>query len=107
LETYVDNDATLDIHKNEAMLFLKKFFPFESLRPEIVQLYSEFYTLPEVNGLIEFYSSPLGKKHLATQTKTEDRVTELVEEKMVKMMPQITAWFKETFNQLNKTSSKI
>jgi hypothetical protein len=108
LETYVNNDKNLKQYKNETMTFFNKFFTFQSLRPQIVQLYSEFYTLADINGLIKFYSTPLGKKHVKAEIKLESRMEELVDEKLVKMMPQIAKWFQETFkidvseNDLNK-----
>ena len=44
-----------------------------------------------MNGLIKFYSTPLGKKHAASETKLENRLDEILEENIDKMMPQITA----------------
>ncbi len=48
-----------------------------------------------MNGLIKFYSTPLGKKHAASETKLEKRLDEILEENM---MPKIITWFNETLN---------
>ena len=57
-----------------------------------------FYTLSDINGLIKFYSTPLGKKHAALESKLEKRFDELLEEKLNSMIPQMTTWFKENLN---------
>jgi len=98
LQTHIKNDATLKHYENETMLFFNKFFTYKSIHPQIVQLYSEFYTLSDINGLIKFYSTPLGKKHAALESKLEKRFDELLEEKLNSMIPQMTTWFKENLN---------
>jgi hypothetical protein len=97
LQEGIDKIAVLNNHKNETLVFLKKLVPFQSIRPVLIEIYAEYYTLPEINGLIKFYSSPLGKKVNAFESKVEHRIDEFVETKIAELQPQITAWFQETF----------
>jgi hypothetical protein len=97
LQEEIENIAVFKNHKNETLVFLKKLLPFQSIRPVLIEIYAEYYTLSEINGLIKFYSSPLGKKVNAFESKVEHRIDEFVETKIAELQPQITAWYQETF----------
>ncbi|UJR10894.1 hypothetical protein I4U23_015082 [Adineta vaga] len=109
LESHIASDPTLAAYKSEILKFINTFLSFQSLRPHIVEIYRDLYTTSDINGLIKFYSSPLGKKFLEKETQTELRLTALVEKKLQEQMPQIMSWFQQKFyeslsnNNLNYT----
>ena len=95
LNAYISGDPNLSLFKTEMLQFIQKFLSFQSLRPRIVEIYRDLYTLADVNGIIKFYSSPAGKKLVEKENKAEVRLTQLIQEQLQKQMPQITAWFQE------------
>ena len=99
INAYVTNDPNLSVFKSEVMSFVKKFLSFEILRPQIVQIYKEFYSLSDINGLIKFYSSTLGAKLIEKESQAEIRLTELVKSQLEKQMPQIISWFQQAMNK--------
>jgi len=106
LETYITSDSTLSIYKSEIMTFIDKFLSFKSLRPHIVEIYRDLYTLSDIDGLIKFYSSSLGKKLLEKETQAAIRLSQLIKTKLQEQMPQITSWFQQMFyanDQRNQT----
>jgi hypothetical protein len=44
--------------------FYNELFSFDSYLSDLIEIYAKYYTTDEIIQLINFYSSPLGKKHL-------------------------------------------
>jgi hypothetical protein len=109
LEAYITNDPNLSSIKSQVMSFINKFLSFKSLRPHIVEIYRDLYTLSDINGLIKFYSTALGKRLIEKESKAEIRLTELIKSQLEKQMPQIISWFQQeltraySIDQLNQT----
>ncbi|CAF0975353.1 unnamed protein product [Rotaria sordida] len=97
LETNIISDPILSNYKSEITSFVNKFFSFESLRPHIIEIYRDLYTLSDINGMIKFYSSPLGKKLLEKEPQAEIRLTQLIQNRLQENMPQIISWVQEKF----------
>ncbi|CAF1469159.1 unnamed protein product [Rotaria magnacalcarata] len=97
LETYINSDGTLSIYKSEMKSFIDKFLSFQSLRPHIVRIYRDLYTLSDVNGMIKFYASSLGKKVLEKEVQAEIRLSQLIKTKLQEQMPQVISWFQQAF----------
>jgi hypothetical protein len=104
LYAYMNSDPSLSLYKTELTSFINKFLSFKSLRPHIVEIYRDVYTLSDINGMIKYYSSPLGQKLIEKEGKIEIRLAQLIKNQLQKQMPQIMAWFQEA---LNKDYSKI
>jgi hypothetical protein len=113
LEAYITSDPNLSSFKSQVMSFINKFLSFKSLRPHIVEIYHDLYTLSDINGLIKFYSSSLGKKLIEKESKAEVRITQLIKTQLEKQMPQMMSWFQQELNrvyskdQLNQTIQSI
>jgi hypothetical protein len=113
LDAYLTSDPSMSIYKSQIMAFINKFLSFQLLRPHIVEIYSDVYTLAEINAMIKFYSTPIGKKLVEKEAKAEIRLTQLVRNQLQKQMPQVIAWFQEEMNkdysksQVNKAIQSI
>ena len=99
LDAYVTSDPNLSLFKTEVLSFINKFLSFQSLRPHIVEIYRDLYTVSDINGMIKFYSSPLGKKLIEKEGKAEVRLTQLIKQQLEKQMPQIITWFQQALNK--------
>ncbi|CAF1612500.1 unnamed protein product [Rotaria sp. Silwood1] len=108
LETNINSDPVLSMYKSDIMSFINKFFSFQSLRPDIIEIYRDLFTLSDINGLIKFYSSPLGKKLLEKEPQAETRLGQLIQKRVQENMPQIISWVQQKFfknlpnNQINQ-----
>jgi uncharacterized alpha/beta hydrolase family protein len=113
LEAYITSDPNLSSFKSQVMSFINKFLSFKSLRPHIVEIYRDLYTLSDIDGLIKFYSSVLGKKLIEKESKAEIRLTQLIKTQLEKQMPQIISWFQQELSraysteQLNRTIQSV
>ncbi|UJR17416.1 hypothetical protein I4U23_004311 [Adineta vaga] len=81
--------------KSLILTAIEKFFSFKSLRPQIVELYREVYTPSEINAMIKFYSTPLGKSVADKDIKLEEGFNRILEKRFKEQQPQIEAWFSE------------
>jgi hypothetical protein len=113
LDAFVTNDPNLSLYKTQVLSFINKFVSFKSLRPHIVEIYGDLYTLADINGIIKFYSSPLGKKMVDKEGKADVRLVQLVKTQLDKQMPQIASWFQQQLSadvsndQVNKAIKSI
>lgn len=70
---------------------MKKEMSWENLKPEFETLYAETYTAEELDGLLKFYQSPLGKKFIAKQPEMQRKTMMMVQQMMMRVMPKIQA----------------
>jgi uncharacterized protein len=51
-------------YKEVMLAFLRKHMSYESLKPDLINLYANAFTESELNELNEFYKTPIGQKAL-------------------------------------------
>jgi hypothetical protein len=95
IDAFVTDDPTLSLYKTQILSFINKSVSFKSLRPHIVETYGELYTLSDINEMIKFYSTPLGKIIIDNADKGEVRLAQLVKTQLGKEVPQITSWIQQ------------
>jgi hypothetical protein len=47
--------------------FFRKYMSYESLKKETANIYLKYFTIQDIQQLMEFYQSPLGKKFIKNQ----------------------------------------
>ena len=62
LQVQMQQNPTLVPFKNVMMQFFQKHMSYESLKPDMVQIYANAFTASELKELIAFYRTPTGKK---------------------------------------------
>ena len=45
--------------------FFQKYMSYESVKPDMIELYAELFTSSELNDISTFYKTPVGKKALS------------------------------------------
>jgi Uncharacterized protein conserved in bacteria len=70
---------------------MKKEMSWEILKPEFERLYAETYSAEELDGLLKFYQSPLGKKFIEKQPEMQRKTMMMVQQMMMRIMPKIQA----------------
>ncbi|MBI5381207.1 MAG: DUF2059 domain-containing protein [Opitutae bacterium] len=61
----------------------------ESLRGDFARIYSEVFTKDELRSMGEFYGTPLGQTMIEKQPAMQQKITEVMQSKMVSVMPKI------------------
>ncbi len=78
---------------------------FDELKAQIAEIYDANYTLEEINGLIEFYKSPIGQKVLTRQEQVMMDVVTASRQFMMPAQKEILEKIKEN-NTRRKASGK-
>lgn len=82
-------------NQHKIMDLMQKELSWEKLRPEFEKLYAETYSLEELNGLIKFYESPVGKKFIQKQPEMQRKSMLMMQQLIMKIMPKIQALTKQ------------
>jgi len=64
-------------------------FSWERMKDMFIDIYAEVFTVEEINGLIEFYESPLGRQFIEKQPQLMQATMAKMQALMQEMMPQI------------------
>ncbi len=87
----VANQALVIENQNKIMDVLKAELSWENLKPEFERLYAETYSAEELDGLLKFYQSPLGKKFIEKQPEMQRKTMQMVQQMMMRVMPKVQA----------------
>ncbi len=68
---------------------LKKEMSWDNLKGDFVNVYIEVFSESEVNEIIGFYNSPIGKKLVERSPILMQKSMEISQKKVVKLMPEI------------------
>ena len=62
---------------------------FENIKSEYVAVLAEVFTAAELQGLLAFYRSPVGRSWAEKQPEVDMRLMQITQSKMAKLMPRI------------------
>src|SRR5262245_52662230 len=62
LEAQLTQHPQLAAHRDVMQRFLSKYLPWDSLKGDIITVYTQEFTEQELKQLTDFYKTPLGKK---------------------------------------------
>ena len=77
--------------QGKIMDLMKKEMSWENLKPDFEKLYAETYSAEELEGLLKFYQSPLGKKFIEKQPEMQRKTMQMVQQMMMRVMPKVQA----------------
>lgn len=64
VDSQIQQMPVLAPYKPEMLAFLNKYMSWDSIKDEVIVMYSETFTAQELQELAAFYQTPLGKKAL-------------------------------------------
>ncbi|TWI53352.1 hypothetical protein IQ22_02566 [Pseudomonas duriflava] len=81
--------AVLESYVARANTALDKSIGWEQIKPEMVKLYTQNFTEDELEDLIKFYQSPLGKKMMTTLPQLSVQSSQIAQAKLEQAVPQV------------------
>jgi hypothetical protein len=78
-----------------ALKVVKEFASWEAIKPTFVQIYADTFTAEELQGMIDFYKSPVGQKFLEKQPIVQEAVMQKMGALMASLQPKIMAAMKD------------
>ncbi len=62
MDIQIQANPQLEPFKATIMKFLRKYVSYESIKPEMVKLYTDNFTAAEITEIVAFYETPTGQK---------------------------------------------
>jgi uncharacterized protein len=81
----------LDTMRAEVMKDVAAELNWTEIRKMLVEVYSATFDQQEIDGLVAFYESPVGKAYAAKQPELAQRQNELVQQRMIPIMAKVRA----------------
>jgi hypothetical protein len=78
---------------------IKKELSWTAIAPSLVDMYASTFTADELEGLIGFYQSPVGRAFVAKTPELTRRTVELTTARMQSLMPRIQQLIMESMQQ--------
>lgn len=91
LETQLKANPQLLPYKEVMLGFLRKHMSYESLKPELVELYAGEFTAAELKTARAFYSSDTGKKFIASMPRMMTLGAAIGSTRVEKHLPELQA----------------
>lgn len=91
LESQLKSNPQLVPYKEVMLGFLRKHMSYESLKPELIELYAGEFTAAELKEARVFYSSATGKKFIASMPRMMTLGAEIGSKQVEKNLPELQA----------------
>jgi hypothetical protein len=79
--------------------FMAQCCSYSSLKYELAEIYMQEFTLNDINRMIRFYSSPIGKKLTEKQSVLMAKAKELGERKVREQLPKLQAMIQQELSK--------
>ncbi|WP_028455583.1 DUF2059 domain-containing protein [Chitinilyticum litopenaei] len=75
--------------------FLARHMSYDSLQPELVSLYADNFTASELDAVLDFYRSPIGKKVIERMPALMKAGSDIANKRVAAHMPELMAALRE------------
>ncbi|MCU1716976.1 DUF2059 domain-containing protein [Pseudomonas sp. 5P_3.1_Bac2] len=100
-ETKATDKAVLETYQAKANTALDQAVAWDKLKPDLVKLYTTSFTEQEMQDLISFYESPLGKKVLEKMPELTGRSAQLTQARLESAVPKVNQLLSEMTSKLS------
>lgn len=80
---------------------------WENLKVPFINIYAESFTTEELDAMIKFYESPIGKKLLDKQPELQQKAMQLVQSIMMRLMPEMEKMAKDFAEKQQKAVQPV
>lgn len=88
-ELTAEQKQLLDVLPAKIVAAMQPEFSWEILKPDFVRLYAETFSQEEVDGMIQFYKSPLGQTLISKMPVVMNRSMQIVQARLGAAMPKV------------------
>jgi hypothetical protein len=89
LEMQVQQNPSLEPYKAIMAEFLAKHMSYESMKPEIVEVYAEAFTAQELKEITAFYKTPTGQKTIETMPVLMQKGAQMAMARVQQNLPEL------------------
>ena len=84
-----DQKKSYDAFRQKVVTLLRSSATWKALEPDFVKLYSDAYSEEELDGILAFYHSPVGRTMLARAPQLTDQSIAISQQRMAALTPKI------------------
>lgn len=95
-----EKKAVLESYQAKANAVLDQSISWNKVKPDLIKLYTTNFTEQELQQLIKFYESPVGKKVMQTMPKLTAESAQLTQGKLEPAVPQVNKLLEDMTKQL-------
>ena len=92
--------ALLETYQAKANTALDQAIGWDKLKPDMVKLYTANFSESELNDLVKFYQSPLGKKVLEKMPQLTQQSAQMTQAKLESAVPVVNKLLEDMTNEL-------
>jgi hypothetical protein len=98
--------STIMNHMQDKLVALmREEMDWKRMEPQIIELYRNTFTQREVNGMLAWYTSPIGKSVVAKEPLVTQQVSDYAQERVQDLVPKLMQLEKESAAQLRAAAS--
>ena len=86
-----DQQKSYNEFRQKIVSLLRSSATWKALEPDFVKLYSDAYTEDEIDGILAFYRTPVGRKMLAKTPALTEQSIAVSQRRMAELTPKIQA----------------
>ncbi|MCY1555288.1 hypothetical protein D9M68_919340 [compost metagenome] len=98
--TATGNQALLETYQAKANAELDRAVAWDRLKPDMVKLYTSNFNEQELQELVSFYQSPLGRKVLQKMPMLTEQSAQLTQAKLEAAVPEVNKLLAEMSGEL-------
>jgi len=102
LDAQIKQNPQIAPYKHVMLAFFAKYMSYESLKPDLISIYSTEFTASELKAAREFYSTPAGKKFIASMPKLMGLGAKLGGDRVQEHMPELLKAVEDEAARLQK-----
>jgi uncharacterized protein len=101
-----DEQAVLDRQQAKMTGIMKDELSWEKMKDLYVQAYRETFSQEEIDGLVAFYQTPVGRSFVSKQPELMKRTLAIMQQRMAPMTQRIQKISEETVAELQKARAE-
>ena len=90
LKAHLEQSPEIKAYEPVIKTFLEKHITFVKMKPQLIHLYTSFYTEQELNDLIVFYKSSVGQKTLTTEPRIQQVMSKFGQNLVFKNLSELS-----------------
>ncbi|MHC6224549.1 DUF2059 domain-containing protein [Pseudomonas sp. X10] len=99
--------TVLDSYQAKANAALDQAIGWNKLKPDMVKLYTANFTESELNDLVKFYESPLGRKVMTKMPQVTQQSAQLTQAKLESAVPVVNKLLEDMTKELDPNAGKV
>jgi uncharacterized protein len=106
IQLQIQQNPQLGLYEQVLQRFVEKYMSWESLRPDLIALYTQAFTEDELREIVAFYQSPVGQKAIKAIPTLMAQGGQIGVKRIQEHLPELQAMIAEETARLKKLQER-